>query len=489
MTARNGRLSRKLLIGAIALVALAGALLVVFWSRGTIWATHGPQVTLEIDIERDITINGIDASDFSDSAVATGDINDDGSMDLIIGAFFAAPGGRVDAGETYVVFGPLATSTIQLSEDADITVNGVDPFDNSGIAVAAGDLNNDGAADLVIGASNADPPGGGTNAGETYVLFGPLSAGTLELATDADVVLNGVAESDLSGIDVAGGDVNDDGVMDLIIGASNADPGRRDLAGETYVVFGPLTAPTIELATSSNITIHGIDTGDHSGIGVSSGDINDDGADDVIIGAWTAAPAGRADAGETYVLFGPLATGTLQLSTAADVVVNGIDPSDFSGRVTSGDLNNDSAMDVVIGAYNADPGGRADGGETYVLFGPLSTGTLELSSAADLVLNGIDPNDSSGIGVGIGDLNDDGALDFIIGAVQADPSGRSDAGQTYVMFGEPTPAPPPAPPLPPPVPEPVPIPSLTQWGLVAMAVLVAALLLLRSRRTTTRGRT
>ena len=92
--------------------------------------------------------------------------------------------------------------------------------------------------------------------------------------------------------------------------------------------------------------------------------------------------------------------------------------------------------DLVIGAHEGDPGGRSGAGETYVLFGPLATGTLELSTDADITINGIDDADESGTGVASGDVDSDGVADLIIGADHGDPGGRTDAGETYVIFGE-----------------------------------------------------
>ena len=371
--------------------------------------------------------------------VASGDINNDGADDLIIGAARADPGGRTNTGESYVLFGPLSVGALELSTAADITLNGVDAGDGSGAGVASGDINNDSATDLIIGARNGDP-GGRTDAGESYVLFGPLSAGTLELSTAPDITLNGIDAGDISGTRVGSGDINNDGVDDLIIGAAQADPGGRLSAGETYVVFGPLSAGTLELATAADITLNGIDAGDISGGHVASGDINNDGVPDLIIGALLAAPGGRTDAGESYVLFGPLSAGALELSTAADITLNGIDEAGAStgdqlGRVATGDINNDGVADLIIGAAGADPGGRLSAGESYVLFGPLSPGTLELSASADITINGIDAGDGSGAGVAIGDINNDGADDLIIGALAADPGGRLSAGESYVLFG------------------------------------------------------
>ena len=427
----------------------------------------GQNTVLEIDSEWNITINGIAAGDSSGIGLTTGDVNNDGVVDVIIGAWLADPDSKSGAGEAYVLFGPLGAGTIELSSDANITLKGVDGSDFSGRGLASGDLNDDGVDDLVVGAQSADP-GGRVNAGETYVMFGPLVAGTLELSTQADLTINGVDGSDLFRIDVATGDVDNDGIEDLIIGGRGGDPGGRSLAGETRVVFGPLGTGTLELSTGTDLTVNGIDASDQSGIGVASGDVNHDGKDDLIIGACCANPGGRTAAGETYVLFGPLAAGTVELSTQADLTVDGIAPFDSSGYdVAVGDVNNDGEDDLIIGAGDADPSGRDGAGETYVVFGPLAAGTLELSTEADLIFNGIDAGDRSGFGVAIGDTNNDGAIDVIIGADSGDPGGRSNAGETYVVFG---------------VPGAASVPGISVTGLAIMSAALLAVFLLVYRR-------
>ena len=273
--------------------------------------------TIDLSTESaDITICGDDAGDNSGWAVASRDVNNDGYDDIIIGAPYADPGVRTDAGETYVIFGsgsPL--STIDLSTTpADITVCGVDNSDQSGYAVASGDVNGDGYADIIIGAYKAgpgDPPRSG--AGETYVIFGSSFSSppyTIDLSTtSADISVYGAAAYDYSGWAVASGDVNGDGYCDLIIAAYGAysDYPPAD-AGETYVIFGsgfPSPPYTIDLITTpADITVCGAAAGDYSGWAVASRDINNDGYDDIIIGARKADPNGRTSAGETYLIAG-----------------------------------------------------------------------------------------------------------------------------------------------------------------------------------------
>ncbi len=442
----------------------AGKSYVVFGGSGVISAPSFDLSTL--NGSNGFVINGIDVNERAGRSVsAAGDVNGDGVDDLIIGAPNANSNGNLRAGESYVVFGSSVVGNNgslnlgSLDGSNGFVLNGIEAFDGSGSSVsAAGDINDDGVDDLIIDADQADP-NGNSRAGESYVVFGSNgvgSSGSLNLGSlngSNGFVLNGIDERDFAGSSVsAAGDINDDGVHDLIIGARSADPNGNFDAGESYVVFGGSgvgSAGSLELSLldgSNGFVLNGINEDDDSGRSVSSaGDINDDGVDDLIIGARDADPNGNSRAGESYVVFGGSgvgSSGSLELGSldgSNGFVLNGVDEDDFSGISVStvGDINGDGVSDVIIGARSADPNNNIDSGESYVVFGGRGVGNSGELNLSDLdgndgfVLNGIDEDDQSDGSVsGAGDFNDDGVADLIIGAFGAD----ADTGESYVVF-------------------------------------------------------
>ncbi|MEM9357080.1 MAG: Ig-like domain-containing protein, partial [Pseudomonadota bacterium] len=270
--------------------------------------------------------------------------------------------------------------------------------------------------------------------------------------------INGIAADDQSGYSVSdAGDVNGDGIDDVIIGARFADPGGNLSAGQSYVVFGSQAgfAPELDLSSldgTNGFQINGIDADDQSGISVSgAGDVNGDGIDDVIVGAWFADPNGLPSAGESYVVFGS-GTGfdaSFDLSSLDGengIVISGRDAGDFSGFAVSGagDFNGDGIEDIIVGAFGAEFFRPIQIGETYVVFGSdagfgARIDLDNLNGANGFALSGIAEQDLSGASVAnAGDVNGDGLDDIIIGAQRADRGSTPGTGQSYVVFGSTT---------------------------------------------------
>lgn len=339
-------------------------------------------------------------------------------------------------------------------------VTGVRARDSLGRSISnAGDVNGDGIADIVFGADGAANDFQSTTVpGSVYVIFGspnrfPADFDLKSLDGNNGFTINGVTIGDSVGYSVGdAGDVNADGIADIIIGARSVD-GVADNSGQSYIIFGrrdrfPSTFNLADLNGTNGFTIDGIAAQDRSGRSVDqAGDVNGDGIDDFVIGARFANSDDRVDSGQSYVIFGkrnfPSNIRLADLNPNDGFIIDGIRNQDGVGYVVNsiGDLNADGVDDLIVGTPTANVGGRRATGQVYVIFGtrsgfPSRIDPSALAGTSGFSLAGLQAGDQFGFSVSdAGDVNNDGIDDLLIGTPQADPGGRSNAGQSYVIFG------------------------------------------------------
>jgi len=449
----NGDGHGDLVVSAHSAANNAGRIYVVFGKNA-----GGPinLANLE-DSKRGFEIVGEAAGDTAGRSISgAGDVNGDGLPDILIGAPRSAVNGK-SSGTSYVVFGktdlePVFLELIAVGQGG-FSIEGEAAQNFSGQSLrGAGDVNGDGLADLLIGALGASP--NGLFSGRAYVVFGrgagkPARLLDIAAGTGGGFVMNGAAELDFAGSAVAGaGDVNGDGLADLIVGAYGADI-NGDTSGRAYVVFGKPSQTPIELSAVAagvgGFAIDGELAFDQAGAAVAgAGDVNGDGLADLVLGAPLADPTGD-DAGRAYVVFGKKSTGLVKLVDVAagmgGFAINGQVVRDYAGFAVDGvgDVNGDGLADVIVGAYGANPAGNASG-RSYIIYGKQSTElvnltTLANSGAGGFALDGEAGADYSGFAVaGAGDVDGDGFADLLVGAFGNDAKGAS-AGRSYVVFG------------------------------------------------------
>ena len=336
-----------------------------------------------------------------------------------------------------------ATPSVKSMADGLIRITGAGDSGHLGWALVATDVSGDGKADLVIGGGTRDSLPVLPGPGFVQVLFNRSVA----LATDTDSIPAGSGfkilaadADDQLGRDIAAaGDINGDGIGDLIISARDASPFGRTNAGAAYVVFGSASTSDVDLANlplSRGFRIAGAGSFRGASAVTGVGDVNDDGFDDVAVGSPYAEPLGRTGAGIINVIFGRASPTNLDLAslpTGSGFEIDGQAFDGAGGSIADGDINGDGWSDIILGV-------RSSAGKVWAVYGSAAPTAVDLASvdpARGFSIGGFGSNSSFGSSVASGDIDGDGFDDIVAGSPGWNPGNNVEynVGAVYVVRG------------------------------------------------------
>ncbi len=306
------------------------------------------------------------------------------------------------------------------------------------VASAGGFL---GGGALAVGEYLADPQGH-LNAGAAYVLRDTLDPGNYPVAA-SDWRVQGTEAGGRVGYALSGGgDVNDDGIPDLAVGAWSVDGNDLFDSGAVFVFFGSDTLGGAVQPADADLFAYGEDAIDHFGWAVDiSGDLNADGVHDIVIGS-PLGQGGDVSSGEVFVFWGGahLESGTLLDPATPDLHLVGLEYEQGAGHaLATGDIDGDQIDDLLIGCPNKDKFGRYHCGVVYGFRGRTDFAPneiLELDIDYDLAVVGATSLEGHGSAVAVvGDMDGDGFGEIVTGSPYAGSGSNENAGRVYVVKG------------------------------------------------------
>ncbi len=389
--------------------------------------------------EADASWVGMDTAEYTSLEISlASDLDGDGFDDIAIGTYRNSDV-ATESGKVYVVYGAASGWTTDTSlASADASWLGQGEYDHAGRSVAGlGDVDGDGFGDLLVGGCwNSDVA---YRAGKAYLLTGGSTRWTADTSlAEATAVLAGSEEEEFAARAVAGaGDVDGDGLADLLVGAYARDDGGTD-AGEAWLLLGGDLSGEIDLDSGADASFEGEAAGDRAGLVVAAaGDVDADGYGDMLVASYLN-DRGATNAGAVYLVLGRASGLAPDTSLEeADAVYEGEDANDYAGRSASGagDVDGDGFADILIGASGADDGG-ADAGRAYLVRGSASPTTMSLEDA-DLIVTGTEAGaEFPYVLAEAGDLDGGGNPDIVLPAYTSGARAR-EAGIVHLLYTEP----------------------------------------------------
>jgi len=360
-----------------------------------------------IDDTAEFTMTGEGASQYFGYDVAGGgDVNGDGYDDWIVGSYEAGAG----AGKAFLYLGNAAMD----NTTADATITGLSTTQFGYSVNIVGDVNGDGYDDWIVGDRSY------ATYGRAYLYYGGSTLDTgADVIFDPPVSANYFSES-LDGV----GDVNGDGYDDVVIGQYGVSSSR----GSAYLYLGGEN-----MDGTYDVEFEGENASDYfsryDSVG-GGGDVNGDGYDDIIIGAY-GHDTPNTFAGKVYVYYGGI-----DINATADVTITGVDANDYAGRYAvtlAGDVNGDGYDDILMGAYGYDDSSNEGG--VMVFYGSDSLTSSTTIASANVVIEGVSSTNAIPTDLSYADVTGDGFSDILVGAYLYDGAAGSNQGAVYVFYG------------------------------------------------------